>query len=1020
MNKLSLYPEQIPEFFKSKLSDKNNVFVFPTDVVKDSWIDWIITHPKASGKDAIAYENFIAWDNFKSAFVSAHKENSQAVPSLLRKMFITDLIQKNAEKPKEERLQVIINPEDQYAKTAVSFADWIAKNLPSLHFWKQKLEKSNYGELDAEDKDYLYIYQQYRDFLEANNLFEPGWIEDITLSESKLNFIILYPELLEDFQDYVEIFEDAQNITVFTYPENTEKPVSYLYPDSRKELRHTILRIIELAESKKADYSEIAVSVPNIEVYRPYIEREFSNYNVPYVIRAGVSLTQNSAGKIFQEISDCYTNSFNFDSLRALLLDECVPWKEENKKLKENLIREGNAMRCVCSPNGEDIWIKALSSKRGRLSAAIEKGQLGKEKLEETKAELDYYEKLWEFYGKLKHFISEFFADGITFEKIALAWQGFKNYFLEKDEGFDEFANLVLGRCISELNEIIAIEKNFAECNLKINNPMEFFLQVLNSKKYTPQAKESGVSVFPYRLSSGAYFKYQFVLDASQKNLDVQYRRLTFLNGEKRNKLGLTKDDKAIRATEVFIKLYAKKIQEENGPDENFVHFSSASDSFSGFSIPHSLLFIEKNLPQLDDLDFILDEKNAVRKMGDGQNKDSKNINLKLTQNQKDSFFSWSKQSKENHEPYKVCKKMSQKIEYILKEHRGSQEDKEKIKISARGDLENFFPCPRKWILNSVLKLKEDTLDTSLMQNYDMGNLYHKILELFMGDFEGKILPYYDVLQERFYLIQPVEGVINPEPVPFGLNTENLVELALKNLPELRDAPLVKTSLLKQKGKIAAKARDFLASLLLPFGSNLRKGSDEPKNFTGIGNCTLVGAEAVLEAKDENFNYFGKIDTLLKSPENDWIIIDYKNSSAPGSAECRVDEEGLLANFQMAMYVKLAMEDNKNEIAASAFYKIKDGAAVSVIDKFTRNKAGEATESFEKFEPTLKALRTYANDFAETIENADFVPRSSKNKADRKNISLWENCALCSYSTICRTTYNVGARHLEEEESKKS
>ena len=62
----------------------------------------------------------------------------------------------------------------------------------------------------------------------------------------------------------------------------------------------------------------------------------------------------------------------------------------------------------------------------------------------------------------------------------------------------------------------------------------------------------------------------------------------------------------------------------------------------------------------------------------------------------------------------------------------------ENIKISARSDLENFFHCTRKWIFKTVLKLKEDSLDTDLMQPYDIGNLNHKVLELFVSSFTGK------------------------------------------------------------------------------------------------------------------------------------------------------------------------------------------------------------------------------------------------------------------------------------------
>ena len=66
-----LYPENISSIFVKHLSEPNTVFVFPTDTVMNSWIDWIVTNPDKSGFDAVPFEGFIAWDNFKGSYLSA-------------------------------------------------------------------------------------------------------------------------------------------------------------------------------------------------------------------------------------------------------------------------------------------------------------------------------------------------------------------------------------------------------------------------------------------------------------------------------------------------------------------------------------------------------------------------------------------------------------------------------------------------------------------------------------------------------------------------------------------------------------------------------------------------------------------------------------------------------------------------------------------------------------------------------------------------------------------------------------
>ena len=312
MKEIKLSPEKLPQLLSEYIKDKNCIFIYPTDTAMNSWIEFLIINPELSGTDAIPLERFIAWDNFKGKYLRAEENGKKAIPSILRKLFVLDLISRNSSKPKEQRFQVIINPDDKYTAVAVSFSDWICKNLPSLHFWKKRMDEhtATYGEMDAEDKDYMTLYTEYKAFLDSNNLYEPSWIESLALGNKDNTFIILYPELLEDFGDFSDVFSSSNNITVITMPQNIPAPPVYLYPDSRSELRQTMLRIIEIVKSGKADWSEIALSVPNIEIYRPYLEREFQIYEIPYVIKSGLSLTQNSAGKIFKEISDCYNDNF--------------------------------------------------------------------------------------------------------------------------------------------------------------------------------------------------------------------------------------------------------------------------------------------------------------------------------------------------------------------------------------------------------------------------------------------------------------------------------------------------------------------------------------------------------------------------------------------------------------------------------------------------------------------------------------------------------------------------------------
>lgn len=985
MKKIALNPQNLPSVFKDKLQNDNSVFIFSTDIVLNSWMDWIVTHADLSGTDAVPFERFIAWDNFKGEYLSAGQKNATAIPSLLRKLFVNDLIEKNAQKPESERFQSVINPKDEFAQSASSFSEWICGNLPSLHFWKKRLDKykAEYGQLDAEDKDYQQIYDAYSNFLKQNNLFEPSWIEDLSLENKEKEFVIFYPELLQDFSDYTDIFEKAENVTLYTLPKDLPSPKAYLYPDSRTELRQTMLRIIELVQTKKADWSEITLSIPDIETYRPYIEREFDLYQIPYVIKAGNPLTKNCAGRIFREIYNCYNDNFTFDSVRTLLLDECVPWKEELLQIKEDLIRVGNEMRCICSPYEKDVWLSALTSKINRLENDDEKTN---------------YTTLKDFYLKLKTSVNQFFnKDNNTFENIRRSWMQFKSEFLQPDEMFSETSNNILSRCIKELEEIIKIEKDFAACNLQLKSPFDFFLELIDSKTYTPQTKKSGVQIFKYKLSAAAAFKFQFVIDGSQKNLEIPYKRLSFFNANKRIKLHLSDDDKELNSTEVFMKLYAKPT---DGASQEFYHFSAATNSFSGFAIPHSLLdYTDKNLPNLDSSDYILAEKKFIQSNGTAEL-------LFLTPSQKQMFQNWLLCSKSD-----VEKEIKNSALNELLQARYNPENK-KINVSARGDLEKFFPCPRKWIFQSVLKFKEDTLDTNLMQSYDMGNLNHKILELFMDTFTGKKLPFFNKEQDAFFIEDKKEGDLIGASVDYTqelkLQIRELSKKAILSIKDFKDCPLVIKTLQDQVEKIADVIISFLKKLLLPYP------------VEGVGNCTVYALEKSLSSEKSNYNYTGRIDSLLLSQDGNLIVIDYKNSkySMPKTGELFIDENSLLHDFQMPLYKIITEEQIKKEIDALYYYSIKEKEKRSAVDvNILDTKTGEQKLSLQKYELTVKELDVYASLFTEKVSNLNFEPVHSNDEKCKLNVKTYENCTKCNFRSICRTTYSVAGREIKNEKT---
>jgi len=998
----------IPAILAEELNKKsqglcNPLFVFSSDVAVDSWTEWAVRNPEESGVQAVALEDFSAWDKFKSAYLAGSLSGKICIPSLLRKLFIRSLIHQNLE---NHFIKKIVPSDD--AQAAYAFTDWLSKILPSLNLWNKKylefLNKNNLSpesDPDIENHDYYQIYTRYNSFLEANHFFEPSWLTP-EFVEKERHIIIFYPELLEDFSDYEDVLSKAENVTLIKLPQNqSEKKIyAYKYSDSRKELRHTLLRLRQLHE-QGVKWTEMALSVPDIEVYRPYIRRECQLYCIPLNIRAGEPLTKNCAGLIFNQLNDCVTSNFSYSSLRALLQNEYLPWKEDVRNLKEVLIREGNRLRTICSYEKDssstesvDTWIQALSS-------------VSKDERELT------------FYKTLKNEI-KLICQAESFETIRTAWLIFREKFLDT-ENFTGDANKILGRCISELEDMIDIERRYLKpLNLLSKSPFAFFLNEINSKTYRPQEALTGLSVFPYRLSAPAFFKYQFVIDASQKKLDIPFKKLSFLNTEKRKLLLGADVDENANASSTFVHLYAK----ECFPLGEKVHFSYAEETFDGFAIAHNSLTIveeseqeKENQRALEESDFIKKEKSLLySKDFDSSQK------LQLTDLQKTSFLDWIERTKKINqiEKEELTPLLEEKIKKALVTKRKSES---KIVIT-QSDLNKFYPCPRKWLLKSILNLKDDSLDTSLMQTFDMGNINHKILEFYMNELAAK---------EELLPVTNEDGLFDKEDEIYN-KILNYTKLAIHDKSmDFKDSPIVLTTLDSQLSLIADGIMNFLYTFCLAPSKPEDGKCNSRTSIKGFGGYKVLGDElnfsskVMVDEKDaEELSLYGKIDCLLASEEGEYVIIDYKNtlSAIPSEGALSQDENGLLGDFQMPMYVSLIKnekipQDSTIKVEAAYFYAIKDANRRAAIDEYRglASSAPEGSLNIKKYDVfcanTLLLFNKYMADFSERIKNGRFEPINPKEKKDHfVHVEPYKVCASCDYKSICRTTFTVGEKNL--------
>ncbi|MBR5096748.1 MAG: hypothetical protein IK094_06545, partial [Treponema sp.] len=242
----------IEETLKKNILDKNSVFIFNTDVAANSWTDFIV---RQDGKDGwpltVAQERFLAWDAFKGKALKSKKQGRKAIPALLRKLFARLLLERI--RNGEFSFERIINSD--YKENALSFTDWLAGVLPSLGRWRllagkfiDENEKFKDERDTSENRDYLKLFQEYSRFLDERGLFEPAWQDSRFDDESEKKYIVFFPELLDDFDEYKEVLSEAEQkgrVQLVQIPQEKEEIPADYWTSMRLELRMAALRILE-------------------------------------------------------------------------------------------------------------------------------------------------------------------------------------------------------------------------------------------------------------------------------------------------------------------------------------------------------------------------------------------------------------------------------------------------------------------------------------------------------------------------------------------------------------------------------------------------------------------------------------------------------------------------------------------------------------------------------------------------------------------------------------------------------
>lgn len=673
----------ISEKISERGEDGSTVFVFPSDIAASLWIEEALD---ITGAGTIPAERFVAWDRFKEEAVQANVAGKSPVSSVLRKLYALELAERNrmAEKP---FFSSLIPP--NHAESGSIFASWIARILPQLGVWERKKEKAgNKGGMseDGEVKDLAFLKKDYGAFLDSHELFEPAW-QSPPLRDTGKRYIIFFPEAIEDYAEYAALLGPSPFIETVTAPADKAAPTLETYGNTRQEISAVALSIEQLIRTGTRP-EKIAVSVPDLETVAPYVVRELSLRGIPAEYRAGSPLGKLPAGRLFSLVSQCVSSGFSFASMKSILLDRLVPWK--NRDLADGLVGFGIRNHCVSSWNEDgkevDVWEEAFRTP--------------------TRGETADW-RLAEFYRTLARSMRQL-CSAKTFREIRDRYFSFRETFLDMELLASE-DDAVLARCVEELNSLASLEGAYSP--YVPQNPFSFFVSTLDEKKYVAQRKAGGVSVFPYRVAAGTPFAHHFVLDASQDSATVIYSQLSFLRQDRRLALNLLDTD----ASEAFFAVY----------DSCSARFSFAERSFKGYRTPHGFFTATREGSTEADDPYAMEREWFAAGRQDASGAAS--IPDRAYPAQKEGVKAWLASKTERNFSY-LENPFGERLGALSARIVARQMNGTDIRTS-QTDLSLFSVCPARWFLSRILSIEAETSDAELFNERNLGILYHDVLK---------------------------------------------------------------------------------------------------------------------------------------------------------------------------------------------------------------------------------------------------------------------------------------------------
>ncbi len=948
-------PRSLPDLFSSGLPHRNLRFVFPSAVAADAWARWCVERGPLRAVDR---ERFVAWDRFKALTLAVELPDARPADGAARNIFCASFLAENAEAAarKSPLLSELVAPE--YASSWGAFVASLSRTLPVLDGFFRRQEallRSADQEprpVGAPDPDGPYyadlrlLRDRYADFLDKNGLFEPAW-NRVPFRSTGDRWTVIHPELVDDWDEYEAELREIPEISLFgvadTLPPALPPPeVSAVLGEAAGKLvrfgsAQEELRWVARVCCRLVDEAGLAPS--DIAVSVPGIDDYAERLALEFRLR-DLPLDARKGRPLTE-----YPAGRLFSALAA-----CRSTRWSYRALKDLLLE------------GAYPW-KA----RSRIDSLLDFGLRFRcvSGFPENGKEIDVWERSFErlkplenqlhiqidsiesFYKKLKRDIRAI-VDAPTFDALRQKLLEFKSNQFD-ETGLSDDTNNLFSRALEELGKLAETEKRLS--GVRVGDPYSLFLTHLRSVPYVFQADAPGIRVFDYRVAAGIAPVVHFVLNATQSAASVRSDPAPFLREDR--KLRARVGERDLSAD--FIAAYALS--------GAAVVFTAPERGFSGYAVPHRALLdprwdcgmgaVEAALGGLPDpyaaeagaedpavlpARAVPTSVQAVGRAAAGRVARRGALDARRDPLGSDAVVA------------AVLAKLA---------------DESGTPRLSPTDLNALEACPYSWFLRRCLAVSEKDTEISGVDARELGILYHAILERLFARIAGedarfrseRIGRYLELLEEE------IEAAIVELRSREGAFQESVYEM--------------------YRTRISSALRSFLSA-----------------SREELDGAAMVGAELPLrrDYPDYGFALTGISDLVLRTDAGPLALYDFKTGEPPRTADLLPDEEGSLADVQIAAYVRMLERDGAEQVERAAFYSIEKREYKRVIHPDGSARSALPVPRTE-YDGALSALDESMEAAAGLIRGGSFpVPPPAGR----------EVCASCRVSSVCRIPYAGG------------